>query len=370
MSKEQLTFDLSSARAFDADGRMHVKSTNISKANICEYWGREVPGYDQLGLDANKIYRMYRHPDALKAACDTFARQPLLMGHHDADADNPHKEQVIGAVGSCVAFDGTYLTADISVWDAAAIAAIESGQVRELSCAYRYTPVMTPGTCAVGAYDGIMLDIVGSHLALVEEGRAGHDVRVADENFDGGHDMKRKNAAGAVTDELIAEPSVAVPEIESMDDQVVAKPEIEVEHVAAEPVAVAKELDVVDEPLVEEEEDPLDVGFDTDANDDPLEAAKDELRAEFKAANLARAKCRHIVGDALNCDTAEDIYRLALDTLGVRHNAIFGHAALEQIFDAANGARDRDASSSAKTAQDGAMRAGRMFPALDRFSKL
>ena len=149
MSKEQLTFDLSSARAFDADGRMHVKSTNISKANICEYWGREVPGYDQLGLDANKIYRMYRHPDALKAACDTFARQPLLMGHHDADADNPHKEQVIGAVGSCVAFDGTYLTADISVWDAAAIAAIESGQVTLEEHGYSFHQQCHPAHLAI-----------------------------------------------------------------------------------------------------------------------------------------------------------------------------------------------------------------------------
>lgn len=353
MSKEKLTFDLSSARAFDVDGRMHVQSTNISKANICEYWGREIPGHEQLGLDANKIYRMYRHPDALRAACDTFARQPLLMGHHDADADNPHKDKVIGAVGSNVAFDGTYLTADISVWDSAAIAAIESGQVRELSCAYRYTPIMTPGTSAVGVYDGIMSDIVGSHLALVEEGRVGHDVRVADENLDGGSAMD--------------------------DDVAVAAPETLPDGAAPDVGAVAPELDAVAEPTLTNEDldaepevldEDLDKDLDVVPDADPLEAAKDELRAEFRAANVARAKCRTIVGDALNCDTAEDIYRLALDALGVRHDAIYGRAALEQMFDAVAGMRDRAAASAAKTAQDGAMRAGKMFPALDRFSKL
>lgn len=345
MSKEKLTFDLSSARAFDADGRMHVQSTNISKANICEYWGREIPGHEQLGLDANKIYRMYRHPDALRAACDTFARQPLLMGHHDADADNPHKDKVIGAVGSNVAFDGTYLTADISVWDSAAIAAIESGQVRELSCAYRYTPVMTPGTSAVGVYDGIMSDIVGSHLALVEEGRAGHDVRVADENLDGGNAMD--------VDAVVAAPET-LPDGAAPDVCAVAEQTLTDEDMDAEPEVPDEDLDVVPEVL----------------DEDPLEAAKDELRAEFRAANVARAKCRAIVGDALNCDTAEDIYRLALDALGVRHDAIYGRAALEQMFDAVAGTRDRAAASAAKTAQDGAMRAGKLFPALDRFSKL
>lgn len=359
MNKEKLIFDLSSARAFDADGRMHVQSTNISKANVCEYWGREIPGHEQLGLDANKIYRMYRHPDALRAACDTFARQPLLMGHHDADADNPHKDKVIGAVGSNVAFDGTYLTADISVWDSAAIAAIESGQVRELSCAYRYTPIMTPGTSAVGAYDGIMLDIVGSHLALVEEGRAGRDVRVADENLDGGSAMD-DDVVVAAPETL---PDGAAPDVGAVapEPDAVAEPTLTDEDLDAEPTLTDEDLDAVPE-LPDAEPEVLD--------EDPLEAAKDELRAEFRAANVARAKCRAVVGDALNCDTAEDIYRLALDTLGVRHDAIYGHAALEQMFDAVAGTRDRAAASAAKTAQDGAMRAGKMFPALDRFSKL
>lgn len=360
MSTARLTFDLATARAYDDDGRMHVSATPISKANVCEYWGREIPDWQSLRLNPNRVYRMYRHPEALRAACDSFARQPLLMGHHDADADNPHKEQVIGAVGSNVAFDGTYLMADIAIWDAQAIAAIESGQVRELSCAYRYVPNMTAGVAPDGMqYDGVMRDIVGSHLALVDEGRAGHDVRVADSKSNGGEKMN---------DEIVAENPVENPPVDSVGLPV-AEP--------VEPEVIDEDIlvDVPDDDIVEPDDvipdgldEPTDI-LDT-AIPDALEAAKDELRAEFRAANLARAKCRAIVGDALNCDTAEEIYRLALDTMGVKHDAIFGYAALEQMFDAAHGARDRAASSAAKTAQDGAMRAGKMFPGLSRFTKI
>ena len=50
----------------------------------------------------------------------------------------------------------------------------------ELSLAYFYAPDMTPGTWQGQPYDGVMRQIMGNHLALVEEGRAGHDVAVRD----------------------------------------------------------------------------------------------------------------------------------------------------------------------------------------------
>ena len=336
---------------------MHVTATRISKANVCEYWGREIPNWDALKLSPNKIYCMYRHPDALARAADSFARQPLLMGHHDADAANPHKQQTIGAVGSNVAFDGTYLTADIAIWDGAAIAAIQSGKVRELSCAYRYTAVMQSGTAPDGtAYDGIMTDIIGSHLALVEEGRAGHDVRVADEQPD--HmEMKMENEETVEVPAEAVAPEMAAPEVVGAEMDVDIAPE-----------ALTGEIEIEDEDTIM-----LDEGIPAlpDVTDeDKIEQAKDELREEFRAANIARAKCRHIVGDALNCDTAEDIYRLALDTMGVKHDALLGRAALGQMFDAVAGMQERKQARDSKLTADGARKAAEQFPGLSRFSKI
>ena len=43
-----------SVRSFDADGRLHVARSNISKANVCPYLGREIPDWERLGLDGDK----------------------------------------------------------------------------------------------------------------------------------------------------------------------------------------------------------------------------------------------------------------------------------------------------------------------------
>ena len=65
-------------------------------------------------------------------------------------------------------------------WSDPAIAMIESGEMRELSSAYRYDPVMTPGVYMGQKYDGVMTNIRANHVALVEAGRAGSDVVVMD----------------------------------------------------------------------------------------------------------------------------------------------------------------------------------------------
>ena len=177
----KIAFD-KSARRIDADGRLHVERSHISKANICPYYGQEIPGYQELGLDANKVYRLLRDPVELERAAPTFARLPILSEHVPVTVDSPKPDLVVGAIGSDVTFNSPYLDADICVWDGEAIAGIETDKVRELSCAYRYTPVMESGEYEGQPYDGRMTNILGNHLALVETGRAGPDVIVADSN--------------------------------------------------------------------------------------------------------------------------------------------------------------------------------------------
>lgn len=176
-----------SVRAVDADGRLHVATTRISKANVCEYYGQEIPNWQGLGLEADKLYKMYRDPQELEKGAATFARLPVLSEHVPVTVESPRPDLVVGAIGSDVEFDGTYLNADISVWDKTAIAGIETETVKELSCAYRYVPVMTAGVTPDGVeYDGVMTQIRGNHLALVEQGRAGSDVVVADSKLNSG----------------------------------------------------------------------------------------------------------------------------------------------------------------------------------------
>lgn len=169
-----------SLRSYDQDGRLHVESSNISKATVNPYYGGEIPNYRQLGLEPKKVYYLLRDPEELEKAAPTFNNLPLLNKHIPVSADEPQKEVIAGTTGSDTVFEDGYLKCSLAVWDAEAIAGIESGEQVELSSAYRYTADMTAGEFEGRHYDGVMRDIVGNHVALVDVGRAGRDVVVSD----------------------------------------------------------------------------------------------------------------------------------------------------------------------------------------------
>lgn len=180
MAKNNKVAEDGKMRSFDHDGRLRVELTNISKANICPYWGREIPNAAKLGLDPDKVYKLFRDPSELKLAADTSNGIPLMISHLIDTPENPQKDGRVGALGTDAMFDGTYLKNSLVVWDKYAIDLIESGKQQELSCAYQYEPMMGKGKWQGEEYDGVMRNIKLNHVALVDEGRAGHDVRVAD----------------------------------------------------------------------------------------------------------------------------------------------------------------------------------------------
>lgn len=177
-----LAFDRATVRTIDTYGRMHVAISNISKATVNPYRGNEIPDWEALGLDANRIYFLLRDPQELEKAASTFNGIQLLHIHIPVDANQPRKERVVGTTGTDATFQAPYLKNSLVVWDAIAIAGIDSEEQKELSSAYGYRADMTPGVYEGVAYDGAMRDIRGNHVALVEVGRAGPDVVVGDSN--------------------------------------------------------------------------------------------------------------------------------------------------------------------------------------------
>lgn len=182
---EQIVIALDEAatnRDKSPDGHLHLARTPISKANVCEYWGHEIPDFEQLRLDADKKYKLYRDPEELEKAAKTFNGKPLLSEHIPVTADSFPETAVIGSLGSNTVFEHPYLYNDgMAIWKGPDIFGIESDQKKQVSSAYRYRADMTPGKSPDGeAYDGVMRDIVGNHAAIVKEGRAGADVVVGD----------------------------------------------------------------------------------------------------------------------------------------------------------------------------------------------
>lgn len=175
-----LAFDKETVRSFDKDGRMKVAVSRISKADVNPYWGREIVGGEELGLDPDRVYNVFRPPEELRRAASTFNKLPILAVHKHVSAKDPKKELIIGTTGSNSQFDGEYLTNDLAFWDAEFIGKIESDEQRELSSSYRYVPVLENGSYNSQPYEIKMTQIEGNHVALVVEGRAGPDVLVAD----------------------------------------------------------------------------------------------------------------------------------------------------------------------------------------------
>ncbi len=177
MDGRRLAFD---RRMETIDGHLVVTGCHITKANVCPYLGAEIPNSEALGLKPDKIYLLYRDAAEITAAKETYNRVPLLMQHVAVSADAPQQFLTVGTASNA-RFTHPYLDADLTIWTREGIDAVESGRQREVSCGYRYVPDMTPGTSPEGEkYDGRMTQIVANHIALVEAGRAGPDVCVAD----------------------------------------------------------------------------------------------------------------------------------------------------------------------------------------------
>ena len=174
-----LAFDRS-VRFKDQDGRLHVTWTNISKATVNPYYGREIPGADALGLDPDRVYQLLRHPDELAKAAPTFNRVPLMSKHIAVSAADPQEMQVAGALGSDAEFRPPFLGNSLVIWRQEDIDDVESREKCELSCAYYYEYDPTPGEYQGLRYDGVMRNIRANHVALVPAGRAGPDVMVHD----------------------------------------------------------------------------------------------------------------------------------------------------------------------------------------------
>jgi hypothetical protein len=175
-----IAMDKATVRSVNGFGQMFVEVSNISKAGVNPYRGNEIPRHAELGLDPDKVYRLLRCPAELAKAVDTFNGLPLLDRHVPVTAEKPSQDRIVGSLGTDATFDEPFLRNSLAVWTAGAIAGIKTKQLRELSCAYSYEADMTPGVYEGVAYDGIMRNIRGNHVALVEVGRAGPECVVGD----------------------------------------------------------------------------------------------------------------------------------------------------------------------------------------------
>ena len=174
---KKITLDTKSNRYFDENGYLVIKDNKIAKAGVFDYLGREIS--DEL--QDSEIYKVYRPWEELKKSAKDFEGMPLKYGHEWVE---PSKRDVkIGAVSGEVKLEEPYLVADIKIYDKDAIEEITNKGIVDLSPGYRAYYKQESGEYNGEKYEFKQEDIKYNHLAVVENGRSGKDVKINDEHY-------------------------------------------------------------------------------------------------------------------------------------------------------------------------------------------
>jgi len=174
IDKAELVTDGQNKPRMTRDGYM-VCQCRIAKVGVQQYLGSE------LGIQDKDIVRVYRPESSVfsKDALASFAHKPVTVGHPNAPVDSKnYRDHSVGHLGGEVARDGSFVSVPLMLVDADAIEQVKQNG-SELSCGYTMQLEIKSGVTDSGEeYDAIQHDIVGNHVALVDAGRAGKEVKI------------------------------------------------------------------------------------------------------------------------------------------------------------------------------------------------
>lgn len=199
----KIVLDSKSNRYFDDNGYLVIKSNKIAKAGVFEYLGREISDK----LPAGEIYKVFRPWEELEKTAKEFEGMPVKFGHEWVE---PSKRDLkIGSISGEVKAEEPYLTADIKIYDKGAIEAVTGEGIVDLSPGYSAKYTAEAGEYNGEKYDFTQRDIKYNHLAVVDNGRSGKDVKISDNkpeesgiNNTGDNNMNRsleRNALGMLS---------------------------------------------------------------------------------------------------------------------------------------------------------------------------
>lgn len=172
-----------SYRHYDENGFLSVDKSPILSTDVLEYLGKEF-GIDEVAgvkIDPEKIYKVRIPREELEKAAASFELLPIVDGHQwlsggleDGDAKK-YQEGTTGS-GAFVAEDGK-LFVPLKFTGKGILEHLKEG-VEELSASYSHNLRLDE----TGTADFVAVDIMGNHVALVEHGRCGSEVRVFNNN--------------------------------------------------------------------------------------------------------------------------------------------------------------------------------------------
>lgn len=171
----------------DTNGWFEVKDNPLSKEGVFLYRGNQIILPDgSRASNTDDLIPVYRPADELSSpeAIDSFKLVPwvdehTMLGSEELGLTPAERKGVSGVVGEDVYFKDGVLYGNIKAFSENLARKIENGK-KELSLGYRCSYERSSGEWNGQKYDYIQRNLRGNHLALVDKGRMGAEVRVMD----------------------------------------------------------------------------------------------------------------------------------------------------------------------------------------------
>lgn len=348
-----------SKREKDANGFLIIRDNPIAKAGVFDYLLSEVSA-EKVDSDSDSIVRVCREFSDLCANKDTFLGKPI-KDTHIWTGENGAENNASGAIYGDIREQEPYLVSDLIIYDPELIAKIESGEAVELSPAYEAELVKSSGTYDGEPYSYLQRLKCVNHLAVVETGRSGKDLRIQDSK--GAVAMEKKKFMDTLTKLLFKDSDgEQKPEQKQMDgdkSELVAKiiaaansSELDEAAKAEAIMALASELSgheaMTDEDTEEKksedseeekkQEDEGEIEGEKEISITPSELAeiiekvtdsavskhiaklKDSMANEAKAVSSAYSEVRDALGYSFDYSgmSAQQIYKMGAEAMGVK----------------------------------------------------
>lgn len=164
----------------DENGFWLIKNNPVSKAGVFPYLGRSISPV----LDPDKLYNVLRPEEELSSekTISSFDTVPFMEGHEMIGEHYKHfDDRKTGGVMTNATYKDGILYGDLKIFSEDMKNKILNGK-KELSLGYVCDYKLKKGVYNGQPYDAVQTNLRGNHIALVDRGRMGSDVRVYDQH--------------------------------------------------------------------------------------------------------------------------------------------------------------------------------------------
>lgn len=176
------------------EGYLVCKNVPIGRTGWMDYLGQELPS--AFNEEIGSICKVFRSPEQLfsEATISSFEGKSVTNTHPTANLDINTTAMIERGHAQNIRRDGDFLVADLFVKDAGLISEIQNNLKREVSSGYD----CSWHKIGEGKYE--QRNIIGNHVAVVPNGRAGSKVAIHDAEPEGLKDTKPKeqNTGGKI----------------------------------------------------------------------------------------------------------------------------------------------------------------------------